>query len=324
MARILTLSVASGLALAVAACSSRESAAPGSAGGTLVAAPLQAPSLEAAEPAHLPGLPNVVAYGEGYWSGGVPEGDAGFDTLAALGVKTIISVDGAAPDVDAARARGIRYIHLPIGYDGFGETRRLELARASRDALADGPVYIHCHHGKHRSAGAAATVAVSLGWSSREAAEERMKVSGTSPSYQGLYRCAAAATPVADATLDLVPAEFPEVSRPRGMVAAMVEIEHGFDHLRAIEAAGWGVPGDHPDLVPAAEAGALADALRLMINHPDSAVYSADFAADMEAAWRCAAGVEELIVAGAEAGVISAELELLGATCKSCHAAHRD
>lgn len=50
-------------------------------------------------------------------------------------------------------------------------------------------------------------------------------------------------------------ANFPEVSRPDDVVAAMVVIDNAFEHLKAIEAAGWSVPKDHPDLVPAAEAG---------------------------------------------------------------------
>ena len=95
----------------------------------------------------------------------------------------------AARTLDKAKARGMRYIHLPIGYNGFDEARKLELVRATRDSMATGPVYLHCHHGKHRSAGAAGTVAVSLAWLTTDQAVERMKVSGTAPNYKGLYAC---------------------------------------------------------------------------------------------------------------------------------------
>ena len=84
---------------------------------------------------------------------------------------------------------------------------KLELVRASRDALREGPVYVHCHHGKHRSAGAAGTVAVSLGWLTAEKAIERMKVSGTAPNYTGLYQCTAEAMPLGVEVIDRVPAE---------------------------------------------------------------------------------------------------------------------
>jgi protein tyrosine phosphatase (PTP) superfamily phosphohydrolase (DUF442 family) len=118
----------------------------------------------------LPGVHNLVAYDDGYVSGRQPEGDVGFDTLAAMGVKTIISVDGAEPEVEKAGVRGMRYINLPITYGGIEDARQLETTRATRDAMREGPVYIHCHHGKQRSAGAAAVAVANLGWSTRNKA----------------------------------------------------------------------------------------------------------------------------------------------------------
>jgi hypothetical protein len=64
-------------------------------------------------------LPNLVRVHEKVISGGLPEGDAAFQELAALGVKTIISVDGMTPDVGMAAKHGLRYVHLPHGYDGM-------------------------------------------------------------------------------------------------------------------------------------------------------------------------------------------------------------
>lgn len=55
-------------------------------------------------------------------------------------------------------------IHLPIGYNGFDENRRLELVRATRDAIQEGPVYIHCHHGKHTACGCRGGERRSPGW----------------------------------------------------------------------------------------------------------------------------------------------------------------
>ena len=60
-----------------------------------------------------------------------------------------------------------------------GERRKLEIARALQLARDRGAVYVHCHHGKHRSAGAAGAAAVTLGWSTTAQATERLKVSGT-------------------------------------------------------------------------------------------------------------------------------------------------
>ena len=66
-----------------------------------------------------PGLHNVFPIGDKVFSGSSPEGRAGFESLHAMGIRTIISVDGAKPHVDLAREQGLRYVHIPIGYDGL-------------------------------------------------------------------------------------------------------------------------------------------------------------------------------------------------------------
>lgn len=283
------------------------------------------------KPHDYPGLHNVVAFAEGFYSGSVPEGDAGFDTLKAWGVRTIISVDGAMPEVGKATSRGMRYVHLPIGYDGFNETRKLELVRAVRDL--EKPIYVHCHHGKHRSAGAAGTVAVSLGWLTPEAAIDRMKVSGTSPNYKGLYACTAGAAVLTQAVIDTAPAEFPERSTPTDLVQAMVDIDHATEHLKAIEKAGWIVPKDHPDLVPVAEAGRLADLFRHLIE-TESKVEPAKpeaYMAFLRTNADRAQAIETLLDTAPSRSLNDGEKSRLkelftaiSADCKACHNAYRD
>lgn len=287
--------------------------------------PVEPPGVFDGAPHDYAGVHNVVTFHEGFYSGGVPEGDAGFATLAGMGVKTVISVDGAAPDAELARQYGLRYIHLPIGYNGFDEQRKLELVRATRDAMQSGPVYIHCHHGKHRSAGAAATIAASLGWADSAAMIERMKVSGTAPDYRGLYACAANATVIDVSMIDAVKADFPEVSRPRGFVKGMVEIDETMDNLKAIEKAGWATPRNHPDLVPAAEAGRLADVLRVLADGERARREPADFAERLRKDSAIAQGIEDGLASGApDAAALSARFKTLGASCKDCHAKYRD
>src|SRR5262245_9667583 len=63
------------------------------------------------------------------YSGGEPRGAEAFAALKKLGVKTVISVDGAAPDVEAARKVGIRYVHLPIGYDGIPREQSVRIIK---------------------------------------------------------------------------------------------------------------------------------------------------------------------------------------------------
>ena len=289
------------------------------------------PGVTETTPRELSGLRNVVAFADGFWSGSVPEGGAGFATLKAMGVRTVISVDGAEPDVAAAAARGLRYIHLPIGYNGFNDARRAELARATRDALARGGVYIHCHHGKHRSAGAAAAVAVSLGWSGPGAKVGRMRVAGTSPGYTGLYACAMEAAPLSPAELEAAPADFPAVSRPADFVRTMVEMDEVFERLKAIDEAGWTVPAEHPDLVPAAEAGRLADLYRLARADSRTAGEPAEFAERLGEAMGLAREIEGALAGGGpgESGEpgearLRARFQLLAASCKGCHVRYRD
>jgi protein tyrosine phosphatase (PTP) superfamily phosphohydrolase (DUF442 family) len=305
-----------------------EGAAPAPGAPQRSAQPL--PTIDAAAPVDVPGLHNVVAFAPDVLSGSVPEGDAGFDSLKAWGVRTIISVDGAVPDLERAKARGIRYVHLPIGYHGFDEARKLELARATRDLPR--PMYIHCHHGKHRSAGAAGAIAVTLGWMTPEQAVARMKVAGTAPSYPGLYRCAQDAVKVADVAISGARADFPEVSRPTGLVKCMVDIDLTWDNLKAVQKVGWTVPSDHPDLVPAAEAGRLADTLRLLRDDEAVKAKPAEFQALMARNAEQAQSLEDLLAkfaAGArpsseDAERLNAIASQIAATCKACHAAYRD
>ena len=85
-----------GLAAILGACTAARPSAPS-------ATP---PTTAERSPAEAPGLHNVVAYGPGLWSGSLPQGDAGFTTLRAWGIRTVISVDGAEPDLARAQAAG--------------------------------------------------------------------------------------------------------------------------------------------------------------------------------------------------------------------------
>lgn len=292
------------------------------------------PSIDDERPLDLPGLHNIVAFHDGVWSGAVPEGDAGFDALKSLGVRTILSVDGALPDLDRARARGMRYVHLPIGYDGFDDARKVELARAVRDLPR--PIYIHCHHGKHRSAGASAAIAVSLGWLTPDQAAARMTTAGTAPGYTGLWQCTAKAAPLTAAVIDAARADFPERTVPSSLVAAMVEIDEVHDRLKLAQKAGWRAPADHPDLAPLADAGRLADLYRLLDDDAQlTEVAESERAMVREWLVReglAAARLEQVLESletptndrRAMAARADASLALLGASCKACHQKHRD
>lgn len=292
------------------------------------ASTVEIPAPDAQMPAIYPGLHNVVTYGPGMMSGSAPEGTEGFHTLAAMGVRTVISVDGAAPDVAEAARHGIRYVHLPIGYNGMDHQRTLEISKAiqlaqQRDPQA--PIYLHCHHGKHRSAGALGAAMVTLGYQTPESATARMKISGTAPNYTGLYQCVAAAVPATGAELAAVADDFPSVSRTSGLVNVMVEADEHFDHLRAIESAQWTAPADHPDLVPVAEAGMLTDLFRLLQEDEQVQTKPEEFRQWLKQAEEEARTLEDgLTQGGVPAEELSRRMKVIGASCQTCHAKYRD
>src|SRR5579871_6098058 len=59
-------------------------------------------------PLKAPGIDNFYQLSDRFYSGSAPVGDAAFADLQKRGIKTIITVDGAKPDVDTAQRFGIR------------------------------------------------------------------------------------------------------------------------------------------------------------------------------------------------------------------------
>lgn len=286
------------------------------------ASAIEAPTLGAEKPADYPGIHNVVAYAEAVYSGSVPEGETGFDTLQKMGVRTIISVDGAKPEVELAKKHGMRYVHLPIGYDGAEPVRTLEISRAVKEL--DGPIYLHCHHGKHRSASAAGAAAVTLGYTTSEQALARMRVSGTAADYTGLFDSVKNARKATAEELESASAEFPPLSKTSGMVETMVAVDSAMDHLKEIEKAGWKAPSSHPDLVPAAEAGRLADLLRNLGDDAHTKAKNADFATRSSAGSKAVESLEQGLTSGASTEELASRMKLVAASCRDCHAKHRD
>ncbi len=288
-------------------------------GGASEVTPAEA--LAAAAPPRVT-IHNLVDVIPGLTSGTMPEGEGDFAELAQRGFATIISVDGATPDVETAAKHGLRYVHLPIGYHGMEKARQLELARAVRDL--PGPIYLHCHHGKHRGPAAAVTAAVLLDELTPEEAVAVMKKAGTSPHYKGLYACAERAAPVSMGVIDSADGSFPAVAPMPGFISAMAETQLIYERLKEIEAAGWTVPAHHPDLVPVAEAGRMENLVRAMLDDPETRKHPEDFAAMMVASLEAAQAMEDALAAQAPRDELSARLKALDVSCKDCHLAYRD
>ncbi|MDO8349023.1 MAG: hypothetical protein Q7T30_02215 [Planctomycetota bacterium] len=282
---------------------------------------IQAPAQTAEKPATLAGLHNVVTYAPDMVCGGVPEGEEGLHTLAAMGIKTIVSVDGATPDVATAEALGMRYVHLPISYNGITPGRQKELAQAISNL--PGPVYMHCHHGKHRSAGALGSAAVLAGKMTPEQAESRMKVSGTAAEYKGLWKAVRESKPMTAAELKADPASFPKVAQVRGMVATMSEIDSVFENVVAAQKAAWTPPKDHPDLVPQKETKRLHALFAQMVADPESQKHDADYQQKLGKTIDVARMLD-IAVRANDRSTADTQFALLQKSCKECHKAHRD
>lgn len=286
-------------------------------------APAEEPTTAAAEGEHH-GVHNLIHVAPGIISGSVPEGEAGFEELERLGVKTVVSVDGTEPDLKLAHEHGMRYVHLPVGYHGIDPSRQLELAKAVKEL--PGPVFMHCHHGVHRGPAAAASAAVLLGSLSNEEAVAFLKKAGTSPNYPGLYACVTAAKAASAEALASAPAEFPEVAPVPGFVHAMASAQEAYDHLVEIRDAGWKTPADHPDLVPRAEAQRLHEFMKTLRDPPHlDAARQGEFDKLLEASQARARELHEAVGGGSStAGDLSDRLKAVSTSCKACHAVFRD
>ena len=211
-------------------------------------------------PLELNGCENVFRAGDKVISGGEPVSEAAFDSLASLGVKTIVSVDGALPNLELARKYGMRYVHLPIGYDGIKEERVLQFGRAVRDL--DGPIYFHCHHGKHRGPAAVAAGIVATGEWTHEQADAFLRQVGTSEKYKGLFESIQTLEIPSPEALDAVSTDFPEYEDRSGMVQAMAAMDRLLDNLALAADGDFQVMADHPDIDPKHDALQLYETFR--------------------------------------------------------------
>jgi protein tyrosine phosphatase (PTP) superfamily phosphohydrolase (DUF442 family) len=267
-------------------------------------------------------LPNPVRVTAGVISGGLPEGDAAFAELKDLGVKTIISVDGAKPDVATAEKYGLRYVHLPHGYDGIPEDRARLLAKGVRDLPR--PIYVHCHHGKHRSPAAAAVACLGAGLIGQAEATQVLKVAGTGENYLGLFQSVERTQPLGKAVLDQVPADFPATAKIPVMAEAMIEIEHIHDRLKAIEKAGWKTPADQPALARDHEALLLREQFTELLRVPEMKDRPEGFRQLTGEAETLALALEEGLKSTIEPEVASKLFLAVSNNCKTCHREFRD
>lgn len=273
------------------------------------------------------GLHNVFRISEKLLCGSSPDGAKGFASLQKLGVKTVITVDGARPDVETARNFGLRYVQLPIGYDGVPREQAMRIARAVRDL--PGPIYLHCHHGKHRGPAAAAVASLFLDEHCTIAsAVAQLKRAGTDPYYTGLYAAPTVLRRPSKPELDAIDDRFPEVAQVPALAKMMVQIDERWENVARVRKADWQPPADHPDIDGAHEVLMLREHYREVARLSESQRRGREFQEWLTAADQHAGELESLLRAVRSAKLdrpaADQQFRLVAMDCTKCHAKYRD
>lgn len=263
------------------------------------------------------GVENFHRLNDRVLSGGEPQNEAAFRSLAAMGVKTIVSADGARPDVEMARKHGINYCHIPIGYDGVPALA----AAAGREVMEQKPgaVFVHCHHGVHRGPALAAVMMESTGEWDRARAISFLAEAGTGKEYAGLWRDVGEFDPAAIKALHPPLREVAPVADFPGQMAA---IDRTWDRIKLCKESAWKVPADHPDVDPPHEAKILEEGFREAARHEGSS-RPQDFQKWLTNAEKLSFQLREAITHG-NVSSANGHFDSLKAACIQCHEAYRN
>lgn len=291
--------------------------------GFLASLPLRTaeplPALSHVVELHSTGLHNLFRISDRLFSGGRPEDEEGFASLQKLGIKTVISVDGTPPDIETARKYRLKYVHIPIGYDGIPRETMLRLAKAAK--VLPGPIYIHCHHGKHRGPAAVAAVALCTDKACRASdAIAFMRRAQTDPKYQGLYAVTRDFIPLKDDELQKIPEDFPEIAKVDDLTELMSRVDQCFEMLLPLTR----------DQVLGNRASALQSAL-LLHEHfreierlPETLDRSHEFRSDLDSSISLSELLHRDIQSDSDLSSQRQSAKLLKQTCNRCHDRDRD
>jgi protein tyrosine phosphatase (PTP) superfamily phosphohydrolase (DUF442 family) len=266
---------------------------------------------------------NVHEMSPRFFRGSAPVTESDFALLAKLGVKVVVSVDGAKPDVAAAKKHGLRYVHVPFGYSGVPRAQQVLLYKAF--TTLEGPFFVHCHHGKHRGPAACAVGLLGVETWTVEQVVAEMKLAGTAAKYDGLYAVPAAFVRPTAEELAAAPKEIPELTPPAPFTEAMVELDGVWDRIKAVRTSKWSAPADHPDVDPSHEAVILAESFRELargaLADKKAAAFVKHLTESENAAWDLAKALDKKALDPLKAQEAYARVE---ASCTACHTRHRD
>lgn len=194
---------------------------------SVLAQPPAPPADELPKPAVANGPDNLIRVAPQLYSGGEPHTREQFEALQKLGVRTIISVDGALPDTQLAHEFGMRYVHVPIGYDTIPGKAVGQLDKAVKEL--QGPFFVHCHHGKHRGPAAAAICGRAAGWIDDKGALNLLEQAKTGKNYKGLWESVRGFQPLETRSKD----PLVEQAEVDALAVVMARLSRRFEELSA-------------------------------------------------------------------------------------------
>lgn len=246
--------------------------------------------------------------------GPAPAGQEDFEAIAKHGVTRIISVDGAAPDLENAREHGMSYIHIPFGYDTVPIEAQAKLVKAVRQAK--GPVYIHCHHGRHRAPAAVAIPFMALDGANHAEAKHLLEVAGTGEEYAGLWKSVAEFSQKGIEGMD---PKLVESAPVEPLAATMAILDRHWDNVKEAESAAWTLSESDATFDTRNEALLVYEALFEM----DRANEEAPFAEEMALATKYAQTLHTALRAE-DFDAADEAYRSLRASCTQCHRGHRN
>ena len=224
------------------------------------------------------------------------------------------------PDVELAAKYSLTYAHVPVGYDGITVEEQIEIIKVVKES--PGPVYVHCHHGKHRGPAATMIAREALEGLSCEDAVKSLELSETGKEYEGLYRDVREFKAPTAAQIAAAPKP-PSCVTPKGVRAAMVDVDKRFAFLKASMENGWNTPPKSPDVSPKHEAKMLWELYREMARLDEAKGKGEDFLKQAADAEKHAGELEEALKAGNNEAATGA-FKNLKKNCDSCHSVYRN
>lgn len=123
-----------------------------------------------------PGVVNFHQVNAGIYRGAQPS-DAGYRSLAKIGVKVVMDLrnqgDDEARERKAVESAGMKYVSIPLGELSAPNPADLRRALDILEQQKDGPVFLHCRRGKDRTGTVVACYRIEHdGWNNEKALAE--------------------------------------------------------------------------------------------------------------------------------------------------------